>query len=104
LRPSSAPSPSVLFTTPAPTNGDKKKKKKHHCFSAWNTVKVQGKGVIAMESLQVGDMVQVSNDGHYSPVLSFVHEDHEAQVEYLQIYMEQSDVLQGTLPLQRQYA
>jgi hypothetical protein len=72
----------------AQTIPDNNTKKKCFCFSASNSVNVQGKGIISIKSLQVGDMVQTSfqNGPWFSPVLSFMHFDHDTEVEYLQIH------------------
>jgi hypothetical protein len=64
------------------------------CFSATNTVIAQGKGVVSMKSLEIGDYVQTSiqRDDKFSRVLSFLHLDQEAEVDYLQIHVDTSDV------------
>jgi hypothetical protein len=66
--------------------------KKQLCFSALNTVNVKNKGIIWMRDLKVGDMVQTSKkENSFSRVLSFMHMDHDMEVDYVQIYMEDND-------------
>jgi hypothetical protein len=56
------------------------------CFSAGNAVEVQGKGLVSMDSLQVGDYVR-AGENRFSRVYSFIHLDRDIEaVEYLQIY------------------
>jgi hypothetical protein len=60
------------------------------CFSNANTVEVLNKGIITLNSLKIGDHVKTgtSPDGQsfYSPVISFMHLDHHAEVTYFQIF------------------
>jgi hypothetical protein len=60
------------------------------CFSGSNTVQLQDKGPITMDALKIGDFVKTGStqDGksEYSPVISFMHVDPRAEVEYRQIY------------------
>jgi hypothetical protein len=55
------------------------------CFSGFNTVEVQGKGVLSIKELQVGDYVR-SSEGKFSRVYSFGHKDHDGEALYLQIH------------------
>jgi len=55
------------------------------CFSGTNTVEVQGKGVVLMGSLQIGDFVRAGKN-RFSRVYSFVHMDFQKLAEYHQIY------------------
>lgn len=54
------------------------------CFSGENTVRVRGKGEIAMKLLSVGDHVLVSKN-EYSLVYTFLHRDADAPTAYLRI-------------------
>jgi hypothetical protein len=58
------------------------------CFSALNTVTVQGKGPVSMDSLQIGDYVLAGKDGEYSRVYSFAHLDREMESEFVQLHTE----------------
>jgi hypothetical protein len=59
------------------------------CFSGSNSVEVKDRGVIFMHQLQIGDYVKAGiDDLTYSRVYSFAHLDRQADVEYLQIYVE----------------
>jgi hypothetical protein len=59
------------------------------CFSGSNSVEVKNKGLIFMHQLQIGDYVKTGTDDQtYSRVYSFAHLDRQADVEYLQIYVE----------------
>jgi hypothetical protein len=60
------------------------------CFSGSNLVHVQDKGAIPMGELQLGDFVNTGTDGTFSRVYSFAHKDHDAEVEYLQMYTDVS--------------
>jgi hypothetical protein len=60
------------------------------CFSSMNTVKVQGRGVIPMDQLHIGDYVKAGND-RFSRVYSFSHLDKSAEATFMQIHMEQLD-------------
>jgi len=64
-----------------------KKKKKSHCFSPANTVEVQDQGLISMDSLKIGDYVRAGKN-KFSRVYSFLHLDHEAEADFLQIKAE----------------
>jgi hypothetical protein len=74
----------VVKTAPDPSP------KKSMCFSPVNIVNVKDKGSIPMHELQVGDLVQTATTYHpdqsYSRVLSFMHKEHDVEVEYLQIF------------------
>lgn len=61
------------------------------CFSAVSTVEVQGKGVVAMDSLNIGDYVRAGKDGEFSRVFSFGHLDRNLEQEFVQIYSEGKD-------------
>lgn len=54
------------------------------CFHGNQTVDVLGRGQIAMENLQIDDMVGVGN-GKYSTVYSFGHYENIVKAKYLQI-------------------
>jgi len=58
------------------------------CFSAFNTVEVQGKGMISMDSLEIGDYVRSGKD--FSRVFSFGHLEPDAEANFLQIHTEGS--------------
>lgn len=55
------------------------------CFSADSTVKVLGKGAIAMKHLNVGDKVLAGDSGAYEAVYGFAHYDPLKTAEFLQI-------------------
>lgn len=80
--PVSAPStgaPSSLRTRPpvsAPSTDSSPS-----CFSGDSTVNVQGKGIIRMDELSIGDSVRAA-DGSYSKVHSFGHYDANAKSDY----------------------
>jgi hypothetical protein len=57
------------------------------CFSRFNNVEVQGKGMTAMDSIQVGDYVRTGNND-FSRVFSLAHLDHEFEADFLQVYAE----------------
>jgi len=57
------------------------------CFSAMNTVEVQGKGFVSMDSLQIGDYARAAN-GKFSRVFSFAHLDKELETDFFQISAE----------------
>lgn len=59
------------------------------CFSAMNTVEVQGKGTVSMEDLKIGDYVFDGSD--YTQVFSFGHKDVDAKFEFVQIHTEGSN-------------
>ena len=54
------------------------------CFSAFDTVEAQGKGMISMDSLEIGDYVRAGKD--FSRVFSFAHLDLDAEGNFLQIH------------------
>jgi hypothetical protein len=68
------------------------------CFSGSTSVVVDGKGVLSMSKLQVGDKVQVGMDSTtglpvYEPVYMFGHiekEDNKQLNDFLQIFVEKS--------------
>lgn len=60
------------------------------CFSAANTVEVQGKGITRMDELEIGDKVSIG-DGSYSEVFSFGHFAPNQLVSYLRIKVETID-------------
>lgn len=57
------------------------------CFSAFNSVEVQGKGMVSMDAVKVGDYVRSNNNG-FSRVFSLAHLDHDAESEFIQIFSE----------------
>jgi hypothetical protein len=60
------------------------------CFSAVATVFVPGKGVVAMQDLQVGDKVLSANN-RFQTVFTFTHMDRIKPSVFLQIYTESSE-------------
>lgn len=54
------------------------------CFSAFNEVDVQGRGVVLMDTVRVGDYVRVKN-GH-SRVHSIAHHDTDLETTFLQVH------------------
>jgi hypothetical protein len=62
------------------------------CFSKSNLVEAQGKGIITMASLEVGDVIRTTNNNDSSRVIAFMHNDPLQEVEYLQIYTDASAV------------
>jgi len=63
------------------------KKSKSKCFSSANTVEVQGRGLISMDSLKIGDYVLAGKD-QFSRVYSFLHLDRNVKADFLQIHAE----------------
>jgi len=57
------------------------------CFSAINTVEVQGKGFISMDALRVGDYARAGDD-KFSRVFSFAHLNEELDMDFFQISAE----------------
>jgi hypothetical protein len=55
------------------------------CFPADAIVNVKGLGYVAMEQLQIGDLVQVAN-GSYEPIYSFCKKNANSLVDYLHIF------------------
>jgi hypothetical protein len=70
------------------------------CFSGANAVEVQNKGITTVDSLEVGDRVKtgVTRNGQpqFSPVISLMHENHQVQLVYRQIFTNASH----TIPLE----
>lgn len=60
------------------------------CFSALNSVEVQGKGIVSMDSLEIGDYVRDGKEGEFSRVLSFGHLDRDIEYDFVQIHTEGS--------------
>lgn len=60
------------------------------CFSGENKIDVLGKGIVKMESLNIGDYVRVAN-GEFSQVYSFGHFDKTAPTDYLQFFSDDGD-------------
>jgi len=58
------------------------------CFSVFNSVEVQGKGMISMDSLEIGDYVRSGKD--FSRVFSFGHLERDVEYDFLQIHTEGS--------------
>jgi hypothetical protein len=65
--------------------------KKSSCFSASNTVEVQGKGVVPINLLKIGDYVKAGKD-KVSRVYSFSHINKNTETKFLQIHMEHCDM------------
>jgi len=57
------------------------------CFSRFNNVEVQGKGMTTMDAIKVGDYVRTGND-NFSRVFSLAHLDDEFEADFLQLYAE----------------
>jgi hypothetical protein len=78
----------VVQTPPDPSP------KKSMCFSPLNSVFVKDKGFIPMHELHVGDLVQTTDHPKqtHARVLSFMHKEHDVEVEYLQVFMEHRDI------------
>jgi len=57
------------------------------CFSALNKVEVQGKGLVPISNLEIGDMIRAGNDA-FSPVLGFGKRQHDKIAQYLQLFSE----------------
>lgn len=57
------------------------------CFSAFNSVEVQGKGMMSMDAIKVGDYVRANKDD-FSRVYSLAHLDHGVESDFLQIFAE----------------
>lgn len=55
-----------------------------NCFSGETTVRSHGKGVVRVDSLQIGDSVE-SADGSYSLVFGFGHYERERQTDFVQL-------------------
>jgi hypothetical protein len=60
------------------------------CFSAENTLEVQGKGLVRMDALQVGDSVK-TKDNTFSRVYSLGHLDRDVETDFLQIHAQGLD-------------
>ena len=56
------------------------------CFSGESTVRVAGKGQVAIRSVRIGDQVQVEN-GKFEPVYSFGHSDSSSYGTFLQLHL-----------------
>jgi hypothetical protein len=55
------------------------------CFSSVDMVDVQGKGLVSMNSLKIGDYVLAGKE-EYSRIYSFSHLDHGLKSKFLQIH------------------
>jgi hypothetical protein len=66
------------------------KETKCDCFSSVATVSVLGKGVVAMQDLQVGDKVLSANN-RFQTVYTFTHMHRTKTSGFLQIYTEESE-------------
>ena len=60
------------------------------CFSAMNTVGVLGKGVVSIDRLEIGDMVQAADGSRFSKVYSLAHKDDTSTTKYNQIFVKGS--------------
>jgi desert hedgehog len=59
------------------------------CFSALNTVEVQGRGLIRMDELTIGDLVRDGKNS-FSRVYSFGHRDRALFSEYKQLFTDRT--------------
>jgi Hint module len=55
------------------------------CFSATATLFVRGKGLVAMQDAEVGDMVRTTSDDTFEPLYAFGHRDKEQEATFLKI-------------------
>jgi len=62
------------------------------CFSADSTVRVRGRGAVAMRDLKVGDYVLSWESNHYQRVYAFLHRNEVAEAEYLRVETDLSPV------------
>lgn len=92
--PPTTPSPPVSSPVSSPTNDDRDSGG-DQCFSAVNTVEVQGKGLVTMDELQIGDVVRDSEDS-FSRVYSFGHIDRAMVSGFVQIFADNDTVLETT--------
>lgn len=78
-------SPPVASPVASPVGSPPSSPPSPFCFSRANTVLVQSKGLVQMDSLQIGDYVLARNT-EFSRVISFIHLKRGIQVDYLQIH------------------
>jgi hypothetical protein len=71
-----------------------------NCFSGMNTVEVLGKGLVTMESINIGDSVRVGPGNEFARVYSFGHYDKNMHAEYVQI---RTDVSASPLELTKDH-
>ena len=76
--PSQQPSAAPSAFRPAPTNS-------YFCFSGENSVEVQGKGLVSIDSLKIGDWVRVRGDDKYAQVYSLSHWNKHQEADFFQI-------------------
>merc|ERR1712157_571856 len=81
----SAPT-SAPVSAPTSTGGGDSDDDGGSCFSGNMEVVVQGKGVVPMEALQVGDYVKVSNGEEFEQVYAFGHRVPEKYTEFVQLH------------------
>ena len=60
------------------------------CFSERSEILVDGKGLMRMDALQIGDSVQIA-DGTFSKVYSFGHKASTQRTKYLQVFSASMD-------------
>ena len=65
------------------------------CFSSFNTVEVEGKGFVSMDSLRIGDSVR-SNKDSFSTVYGFLHLDRKVQATFYRIQVGHGSTLELT--------
>ena len=66
------------------------------CFSGKMEVVVQGKGVVPMEALQVGDYVKIGNGEAYEEVYAFGHRLPQKYAEFVQLHTSAGTPLEMT--------
>jgi len=67
-------------------NGDQEVDEGFSCFSGDMEVIVQGKGIVRMQDLQVGDFVKIGRGEIYEPVYAFGHRVPQRYAEFVQLH------------------
>lgn len=80
LDPNNVPAPTPA-PAPAPVDDDDD----DICFSGHSEVQVEGKGIVRMDALKIGNAV-LTADGSYSKVYSFGHKALSSKTMYLQVF------------------
>jgi len=93
--PTSAPT-SAPVSAPTSTGGGDSDDDGGACFSGNMEVVVQGKGVVPMEALQVGDYVKVSNGEAFEQVYAFGHRVPQKYTEFVQLHTNAGTPLEMT--------